>query len=236
MGRLHHLQQTLPANLLNSESYIDREFVILNYNSQDQLHEWMPTLGPWLDRGVVRYFRTKIPQHFSATHAKNIAHKQATGDIVCNIDADNYVVEGFCEYLADLLADGNTLFHSYSTDVSGNHGCCGKIAVRKEHFLSVNGYDEEQSMGWGWEDVSFRYRVIEHNKLRAIRGDFRWNYSVGHDNDERIKNFQNKNILDSQDWSVSRLMELSVKNEYVVNKNKNWGYVEDLTQHFVNKA
>ena len=229
MNRLHHLERTLPTNLMNSTSYPNREFVIVDYNSQDGLYDWAKAhLKPWINLGIVKYCRTRIPQYFSATHAKNIAHKQATGDIVCNLDADNFIMENFCEYLKSAFTQPNIVFYSPSLDASGNHGCCGKIAVRKEHFLSVNGYDEEQNSGWGWEDVSFRYRVKEFNNLTLFCSDIKWNCVMSHSNEERTRNFQVKNIIESEEWSKKRLMELSVKNEYIVNTTKQWGYIEDL--------
>lgn len=228
MNRLHHLEQTLPANLMNSAG-CDVEFVILDYNSRDGLYKWATKhLKTWIRRGVVKYYRTCLPTHFSATHAKNIAHRHATGDIVCNLDADNFIMPNFCEYLLDIFKKPNVLYYAGSTDSFGNAGCCGKIAVLKEHFLNVGGYDEEQNMGWGWEDVSFRYRTMKFNNLEPIYSNHKWNYVINHDNKERTKNFLVKDILKTEEWSKKRLMELSIKNEYIVNIGKNWGYIEDL--------
>ncbi len=45
MNRLKHLQETLIQNLENNLNTPDLEveFVVLNYNSQDDMHEWMTT-------------------------------------------------------------------------------------------------------------------------------------------------------------------------------------------------
>ena len=220
MGRLHHLENTLPSNLMNSSSYKDKEFIILDYNSKDGLFEWAKEhLQYWIQEGTVKYYRTRIPKYFSATHAKNICHKQATGDILCNLDADNFIVPGFCEYLNNLFKIPNVMFGSNSLDIYGNHGCCGKIATLKKHFFSVNGYDEEQKLGWGWEDVSFRHRTEQLSNLKLIYGDVKWNRVISHDNKERTKNFQIKDIDESKKWSEKRLIELSSKKEFIVNKN-----------------
>lgn len=228
MNRLFHLQQTLPANLLNSEG-CDREFVIMDYNSQDGLRRWAETLKPWIDKGIVKYCRTKIPKYFNAAHAKNIAHNQATGDIVCNLDADNFIMDGFCKYLIGVFQQPNVYYYSTSVDSVGNHGGCGKIAVLKKHFLSVNGYDESQSLGWGWDDVNFRYRVKMFNNLTGVFGNIGWSWVIDHDNVERTRNYQVKDIHQTEELSKQRLMALSVKNEYVVNVGHRWGVAEDLT-------
>lgn len=230
MDRLHHLIQTLPSNLLTAASYPDSEFIILNYGSRDNLHEWVrDNLKSWIDRGIVKYYRTQIPQHFVATHAKNIAHRQATGDILCNIDADNFIMQGFPEFLVSLLSDKKSVICSTSTDMLDVPGSCGKIAVLREHFYSVNGYDESWNMGWGWDDTNFQYRVRMHNKLEYIQLDKRWSRVLAHSNEERVKNFRDKDIsmahIKSQEWleSVARTQE------YVVNKNHNWGFAPDLS-------
>lgn len=228
MGRLFHLKQTLPINLFNTEG-CSREFVILDYNSRDGLQDWMKTLTPWIKSGVVKYYQTKIPQNFCAAHAKNIAHKQATGDIVCNLDADNFILPGFCEYLNELFSRPKVLFYSGSRDSVGQQGCCGKIAVLKEHFLNVNGYDEDQKLGWGWDDVSFRYRTKMFNNLDPIQGNMKWNLAIDHGNDIRTQNYIEKDIIKSMEWSRDHLMELTVKNQYVVNLGRPWGEVEDLS-------
>lgn len=228
MGRLFHLQQTLPANLFNTEG-CNREFIILDYNSRDGLREWAKTLTPWIETGVIRYYRTVIPEHFCAAHAKNIAHKQATGDILCNLDADNFVLPGFCEYLTELFHRPNILFNSPSIDAKGHAGCCGKIAVRAEHFYNVNGYDESQKMGWGWDDVNFRYRTKMFNNLDLIYGNCKWNLVVDHGNDVRVKNYREKDIDKSMNWSKDHLIELAAKKEYIANDDNLWGFAEDLT-------
>ena len=229
-NRLYHLEQTLPSNLHASSSYKNREFVIMDYNSTDGLHSWSKKhLRKWEDWGLVRYCRTQIPEYFHVAHAKNIAYKNATGDIICNLDADNFIVEGFCEYLESIFQEESIFFQSGSEDVFHNHGCCGKIAMKKEHFFSVNGYDESQYLGWGWDDVNFRYRAQKHNNLSARSGDIKFNLVISHNNNIRTCNFPCQDIEKTQNLSIERLYEIDSTNEYVANKNIIWGEAADLT-------
>lgn len=229
-NRLYHLSQTLPLNLMATSSYKDIEFVIVDYNSEDGMYDWAKKhLVYWEKLGILKYCRTKIPKYFSAAHAKNIAYKNSSGDVICNIDADNFIVEGFCEYILDTFTKNkNCILSSSSQDVSGNHGCCGKITIKKEDFFSVNGYDENQYLGWGWDDVSLRYRAEKHNNLLVVEGDEKFNSVISHDNNVRTSNFPCRDILRTQELSVQMLRELSVRKDYIVNKHKSWGYVEDL--------
>lgn len=230
-NRLFHLKQTLPFNIINSLSYDNVEFVIIDYNSEDNLLNWARKhLYYWEQKGKVKYLRTKIPKLFSPAHAKNLAHKNATGDILCNLDADNFITPGFCEYLSKMFLKEKVFYFTHSEDSFGNQGCCGKIAVHKKHFYSVNGYDEENSLnlGWGWDDINFKVRAREHNALVGICGDISHNIVISHSNQVRTREFVKKDFLKTRDHSISRIMEILKNKDYIANKNINWGYVSDL--------
>lgn len=233
MGRLHHLEQTLPLSLIATSSYPNREFVLLNYNSSDNLHNWVKKeLKFWISKGILKYYRTLLPKHFVATHAKNIVYKQATGDILCNLDSDNFIIDGFCEKVNEVfLRNSNSIIASNNYDAFMNVGSCGKIICKKEHFYNVNGYDEKQYLGWGWEDTSFQFRTRMFNNLIYHEFDKKWNRVIGHDNQERTKNFQEKDINKSKNFSIDLLNNLTKNKKYIVNQNENWGYIEDLKQY-----
>ena len=229
MGRLHHLMQTLPINIYNTEKY-DREFIILNYGSKDDLHSWAKeNLKFWIKRGIVKYYRTQKPKFFVATHAKNIAHKQATGDILCNIDADNFIVDGFSKLLIETLGKSPGIIISPPSDEFGQAGCCGKIAVRKEHFYNVGGYDEDWNIGWGWEDTDFQSRTRIYNKLDYYILPRKWCKVIAHSNESRGENFREKDIFKTQMICREQIEKKLENNDFIVNKNRIWGHIEDLS-------
>ena len=58
--RLHHIKETFISNLENNIDYGDIEFVLLNWNSQDGMNEWVQqNLKGYIDDGVVKYLHTK---------------------------------------------------------------------------------------------------------------------------------------------------------------------------------
>lgn len=230
-NRLFHLSQTLPFNILNSLSYDKIEFVVLDYNSEDGLLNWARKhLFYWQEKGIVKYIRTESPKKFCPAHAKNLAHKNATGDVLCNLDADNFLSPGFCEYLAKIFLNEKVFYFTHSEDSFGNHGCCGKIAVHSKHFYSVNGYDEEGDLvsGWGWDDINFKVRVREQNNLNGICGDLSQNIVIAHSNQIRTRDFDRKDLLNTRNISISRIMEILKNKDYIANKGKSWGFIEDL--------
>lgn len=229
--RLFHLKQTLPISIINSSDYPDREFVILDYNSGDGLYDWAKEhLGYWEKSGVVKFLRTNSPKYFHAARAKNIAHKNASGEVLCNLDCDNIIAEGFCQYVSHVFQNKDIILTSGSKDMFNNEGCCGKIAVAKEVFYSVNGYDESDvtKNGWGWDDVNFRYRAEKHNSLRRIYCEPQYNLALHHGNEVRVRNFLDKDLLKTSHLSAQAVLEIEARREYIANIGVEWGTINDL--------
>lgn len=180
MGRLHHLRQTLPQNIEENSNYENIEFLVLDYNSPDGLEAWVENNLPRLPNLV--YFRERSALRWRMPHAKNMAHLLATGEVVCNLDADNLTGKGYALKLAEHFALPSP---KIVTHVLGG-GFGGRIAIRKEDFLALRGYDEELGWGWGCEDDDLKGRAeaggLTTEKL-WIPGD----WSIVHENSERIK-------------------------------------------------
>lgn len=143
-----HLHKTYLQNIEDNADYPWIEFVLVNYNSEDGLHEWAQhTLPPFIERGLVNYYYTPEPPLFHASIAKNLAHKVAKGDIVCNLDADNFTGKDFALYLNYLMFDrgDNHIFHFKKAPYWGTEG---RIALTRKNFLALGGYDESfESIG-----------------------------------------------------------------------------------------
>lgn len=98
MNRLEHLQATLERNILDNLPEGQVEFVLLDYHSTDGLPEWVRQhMGGYISRGVLNYYRTEEPQHYLRSHSRNMAFRLAQGDILCNLDADNFSGGGICK-------------------------------------------------------------------------------------------------------------------------------------------
>ena len=148
MGRLDHLKQTYLRNIESTSDYSNREFILLNYNSKDELHDWVTNnLDSYRKQGLVKYLFTLEPEHYISTHDKNIAHKNSSGDILINLDADVFIHPGICQHIIETMSNKNVIMVSHTLDADGNNGGSGKIAIRREHFFGINGYDESIRCG-----------------------------------------------------------------------------------------
>lgn len=199
MGRAHHLKETLPSNLAASVNW-DRpdavEFVILDYTSPDDLAEWIttdPRLKPYLEAGILKFARCEGQPYFRHSHAKNMAHALATGDVVCNLDADNFVGVGFTDYLRTVFTrHPNAIVASNRLDsrlnVGVHKGCMGRVALSKTNFAMLGGYDEsDRFRGWAGEDSDLVIRGVKKFLRPVLIRDRRFLQVVQHSDLERIK-------------------------------------------------
>lgn len=167
MGRLSDLTRTLPVNLELNAAYPQLEFVLLDYNSNDGVGDWIQReMRSYIKTGRLVYFRTEEPQFYSMSHSRNLAFKLASGEIVNNLDADNYTLdlalsesdrpsECFAAYLNRLANQQpeRALFAKSRRLMRGRLGF-----FRSEFIDQLGGYDE-QLQGYGHDDHDLRDRA-----------------------------------------------------------------------------
>ncbi len=198
MGRAHHLRQTLARNLADTVSWVRPEaveFVVVDYSSPDDLVEWFeddPALAPYRERGILRLVRVPHQTHFRHSHAKNLAHRAATGDIVCNVDADNFVGAGFDAYLRAVFTRRPRSVVATSRLDRGLvdprwQGCMGRVALRRTDFDALGGYDEsDRFRGWSGEDHDLLLRAVRSRLVPVQLRDRRFLEVVTHSDLERV--------------------------------------------------
>ncbi len=159
--RTEHLERTLPRNLRDNADHPHCTFVVLNYNSRDHLEDFLRSHQADVDAGRLAVYRFTEPTPFRMAHAKNLAHRlgmREGGDVLVNLDADNYTGEGFAAYLAEMFREPGVF--GWANMVKGElpRGISGRIAVSREAFLVTGGYDERYA-AWGPDDKDFNQRL-----------------------------------------------------------------------------
>ena len=191
MNRLSHLEQTLPVNLLDNADYENLEFVLLDYNSKDGLESWVKdTMQVYLDTGRLVYFKTKTPTHFNRSHSKNLVHKLATGDLLCNIDADNYTGKGFATYLNREFKTDSDIFLTAigHEEVREKRDVLGRICLKRSDFHDIGGYDERMT-SYGYDDYDLANRLELNNVSRKfMESNPTFFKAITHSETERINN------------------------------------------------
>jgi predicted glycosyltransferase involved in capsule biosynthesis len=125
LGRREHLEQTIPHNFDVGLNF-DCEFIYIDYSGYSNKYEF--------------------------SKAKNIAHYEAKGDILINVDADNYLSIQYVQAILDIFSQDKYVI------VYGEKEVGGRIAISKMCFHLLGGYDE-RFKDWGYEDIDLIYRA-----------------------------------------------------------------------------
>lgn len=218
MGRLHHVRQTLPQNLDWHKTAPGVEFVLVDYSSADGLSDWVKKdLSAWLDTGTLSFYQVAGYQEFDWSHAKNIAHRAARGRIVCNIDADVFAGPNFADILVQEFAKCERMF----VGLRRNKGC---IAMRKDDFVSLGGYDERFVHGWSHEDTDLMRRAEAWGLRKTIlaRKDGFPRF-IRHGDEERTQNHKEKDVRRSNHAHRELSRASLAAGEFEANQSKTWG-------------
>lgn len=153
MGRLEHLETTLPLMLAEFEQVI--------------MVDWScpQNSGDWAEKEGATVVRRKDEKYWNASKARNLGARNVKTRSVVFIDADVMVARGIKAEIERLLDLRHMILaprHSNGGDV---HNLNGFIALDIGQFWGVNGYNESLE-GYGLEDGYLRAQLaIERDML-----------------------------------------------------------------------
>lgn len=185
MNRLKHIQETLSKNIEDNYRLGEVEFVLLDYNSLDGLENWVKSyMKKYIDLGLLSYYKTFLPHHYLRSHSRNVAFRLAKGNIVCNLDADNFLGKGFADEMIKEFEKKMNIFYTsdlQSTDVYG------RVCLLKKDFMAIRGYDESLT-GYGHEDVDLFSRLEKYGLEHLYYKNQNFNNAIKHSKFERVNN------------------------------------------------
>lgn len=192
MNRLHQLSETLIQNIRDNEDYPELEFIVLDYNSEDGMEEWIKEqVNKFINNGRLHYYRTNEPLSFSHSHSKNLAFNLASGDIVCNINADHFTGKGFAHYINKIFNENNNCvltpvdYHKTREHYNPPKDVLGRVCVKKNDFIKIKGFDERMNR-YGFEDCDFINRLELIGVQRVLLDDFKYLRFISHDEEARF--------------------------------------------------
>lgn len=132
-----------------------------------------------------------------------MAHRIATGDILCNLDADNFIAPGYAEWLNSVFQDnpnsitrlsrfGMGVYHTLGISAFGVYG---RIAIMRDNFFNIlHGYDEAGFNGWGGDDDDLLNRARVAG-LRYVPTDIRYiGKCIQHSDEMRTENLSEEDV------------------------------------------
>ena len=198
MGRIDFLKKTLLHNLKLISKYPECEIVLLDYNSKDGLKQWIyNNYLRYISDGLLVYCHTTEPETFHMSHAKNLSHRLGSGEILCNLDADNFLSNHYIEEVVSLIGNDNFILKARAD----GKGAGGRIAVSSDLFYKVRGYEEHIDR-WGHDDTDF-FNKCEVFAGKAI-GYLKPIMVIGHDDNIRGRNYDKPfNRKKSREWECT---------------------------------
>ncbi|QKQ25500.1 glycosyltransferase family 2 protein [Candidatus Reidiella endopervernicosa] len=158
MGRLEHLQQSLPLAITQQNSHC----IVVDYSCPENSGDWVENNHP--DVTVVR-----VPgqNQFNLSAARNAAIDHATGEWLLFIDADALLAPKFISTIFSRITTESAL----RTDpVNADKEKMGTFLIKRKLFDKIGGYDDVMQ-GWGYEDIDLYLRMERAGHLLYIMSD-----------------------------------------------------------------
>jgi len=230
MNRSDDLIRSLPQNIEDNKDYPNLEFLILDYNSSSneliKLINFLsqPLYLELINEGRLIFYRTEEPSHYSMSHSRNIAFKQAKGDIVVNVDADNLTNKGFASKI-NQLANAKPEMAIFA---KGKRMLRGRLGFYKKEFIELLGGYNEDFIGYGVDDRDIMCRAFGLGFTAMCFGGKYFGIV-----EQIIKENKTINMI-NQNWKYTEKLNKIISffnlayGLYKANINRKWGVVNDL--------
>lgn len=201
-GRVQHVKEALPKNLEDNglDAYSPKgltKFVLVDYNSNDGLQEYLQAKHSLaIAAGYLTVYHFPAATTFKVAHAKNMAHRCGIlegGDILVNLDADNFTGPNFSTYIREQFEAATKESFMWARMIQSGpdrlpRGINGRIIVTKNAFLNVGGYDERYAV-WSPDDKDFNLR-LRRLKYNPIEIDRKYLSAITHTDKMRFKEYK----------------------------------------------
>jgi predicted glycosyltransferase involved in capsule biosynthesis len=199
MNRLDQLKQTLLQNL-NDNPSPTVNFILLDYNSSDGTKKWVKdNISEYIAQKKLIFYRENEAKFFNPAHSRNVCMKLGTGNILCNLDVDNFTGIGFSDWLQKVFVQSHSNIFAFSKfcyyhhmqkprpNIDLRNGTHGRIALFKNNFMRMGGYNEDFIFGWGHEDLDLIHRC-QYLKFQEHLMEEEHTTCIKHDDDKRLDN------------------------------------------------
>lgn len=166
MNRVDDLRKIMPYLIDNANSSPRVEILILDYNSTDNLAQYIKRVqsdGDLAYPNKLTYIKYSGRNYYHMAHARNMACVLAGGEYIISYNADFIAKEGFIKRIREIIEEENPVFIK-----DGTRGLefCGVIVCKKEEFMDAGGFDERFEF-YGPEDKELVARLTRRGGKSA---------------------------------------------------------------------
>ncbi|WP_144017318.1 glycosyltransferase family A protein [Ekhidna lutea] len=176
------MKKTLAKNLEDNRSLKDKiEFVLVDFSLDENVCSWIwNDFSEEIREGYLKFYQTNQLRKWSAPIAKNTSHKLANGEILTNLDCDNYVGANGAEFVIDQFKKANEAIILWQYSGIKYDGSFGRISIPSKVFKELGGYDESLlEMGWQDNDLMRRSKAMG---LKLVKiSDRKFNQAIAHE-------------------------------------------------------
>ena len=135
MNRTYDLKKSLPLTIKAANASPPVEIVVINYNSQDDLDDYMDFAGVRLEGdNLLTYKKYTGRDTYHMAHAQNLAMLAGSGEYLVNTATDVTLTIDYFSTIRELLAPGDIVWM-----MSARYGI---PVIRKDEFIAAGGHDE----------------------------------------------------------------------------------------------
>jgi predicted glycosyltransferase involved in capsule biosynthesis len=225
MNRFWQIKDTLIKNL--EDNYEDSEFIefiLVDFNSTDGLNKFIiENLKKYFKDGYLKYYFTNKFDNWNAPITRNTTHIIANGDILVNLDADNYTGYRGGKFILDNFKNNERKIFIHQGQGIFGKGNSGRICYYKEDFLKLGGYNED-FMPMGYLDSDLINRFVAYGFKRINIQDEEYSKAIPNNKNDSIKNCKSgkswmKMCIFNRNLSNKNISE----NKLIANRNKKIG-------------
>jgi len=216
MNRTDDLKRVMSYRLDAAERSMPIEFVILDYNSQDDLRDFvMGELSRHCDAAgiLLTYRKFMARNYYHQAHAYNLSVMSAHGEYVCIMGADTFPDMDYFPVVRSLISTGCRWIEDKRYK--------GAVCVKWSDFVAIGGYDERFEF-YGSEDRDLAVRLA---RLGIKKGTLSAGLIGNNHTPDEVK-MANYRIKISKVESSRRMREVfddNFKREVIIVNQEGWG-------------
>ena len=211
------MKVALPTMIKAANASPPVEIVIINYNSDDDLDDYIKSVTELIAPNTLVYKKYTGRKYFHMAHSKNLAVLSSSGEYIVTMGADILLDPQFISFVRAAILK-NPVDWLSSPDFY-----CGVIVFKREEFIEAGGYDERFEF-YGPEDRD----MIARMRMRGGKFEMIPHYLISEiptSNIEKVRNYRGPLLNKTTHSRRMRVFyeENKANNVLVANAGKEWG-------------